>query len=99
MPSSATPRSRRAAYGAAAMIPTLLVFAATANAMLSEPRPSGTPTAQAPTIVRETVVGPASGGPTTLAYALVAVGLIIALLAAGYLGARMATRTIRTHAG
>jgi hypothetical protein len=96
MPNSNTPRSRRAAHGAAAMVLMFLVFAATASAM-PDLRPSQTPTDQAPTIVRETVVGPASGGPTTLAYALAAGGLIIALAAAGYLGARMATRTTRPH--
>jgi hypothetical protein len=75
----------------------LLVFAATASAMPIDLRPSRTPTEQAPTIVRETVVGPAGGGPSTLAYVLAAVGVSIALLAAGYVGARVATRTTRTR--
>jgi hypothetical protein len=66
MSSSDTPRSRRAAHAAAAMVLTFLVFAAPAAAMLTEGRPSGTPTDQAPTIVKETVVGPASGAHTTL---------------------------------
>ena len=50
----------------------------------------------APTIVKETVLQPADGGPDTLALVLIGIGAAAALLGAGYLGARIATRTSST---
>ena len=46
----------------------------------------------APTVVRETVLQPASGGPDTITLVLIGIGAAAALLGAGYLGARIAIR-------
>jgi hypothetical protein len=52
----------------------------------------------APTVVKETVLQPANAGPDTLTLVLIGFGAGAALLGAGYLGARIATRTSARHA-
>ena len=59
-----------------------------------DPRSPSSRDVAAPTVVKETVVRP-SGGPDTIVFVLIGVGAVVALLGAGYLGARIATRT--TH--
>ena len=49
-------------------------------------------TARLPTVVKETVLRPADGGPDTLVLVLIGIGAAAALLGAGYLGARIAIR-------
>ena len=51
-----------------------------------------------PTIVRETVLQPNNGGPDAIVLLLIGIGTAAALLGAGYLGARIATRTTRVRA-
>jgi hypothetical protein len=46
-----------------------------------------------PTVVRQTVIKPGGNGLGTLALVLIGVGAAAAMLGAGYLGARIATRT------
>jgi hypothetical protein len=92
----------RAARAVAAAACILLALAAPAGAMPADngPPPSTTHNPGAkPTIVRETVVRPANGGPTTLAFVVIGAGAAAALLGAGYLGARIATRGGRLHVG
>jgi hypothetical protein len=48
-----------------------------------------------PVIVQKTV----STGPTTIAWVLLAVAVAVAIVAAGYLGARAATRTAKPRVG
>ena len=77
----------------------LLALAVPAGAMPADNvRPRATHTgSSAPTVVRETVVRSADG-PGTLGFVVIGVGAAAALLGAGYLGARIATRkaTVRT---
>jgi hypothetical protein len=85
-----------AARATAAAACVLLVFAASAAAMPADNiphRPRGSATAT-PTVVRETVVRPADG-PGTAAFVVLGLGAVAALLGAGYLGARIATRSTR----
>jgi type IV secretory pathway VirB2 component (pilin) len=84
------PLLKREAYVVAATVVIVLATAATASARLIDQFPRYSSTAPRP-IVRETVVHTVEG-PTTLAYVLVAVGVCIALIFAGYLGARLALR-------
>ena len=76
----------------------LLALAVPAGAMPADnARPGSTHTGTtAPTVVRETVVRPADG-PGTLGFVVTGVGAAAALLGAGYLGARIATRNARVR--
>jgi hypothetical protein len=51
----------------------------------------------APTVVKERILQPADDGPDTITLVLIGIGAGAALLGAGYLGARVATRTSRTR--
>jgi hypothetical protein len=80
----------------AAMACILLALAATAGAVPGEnvgPKSASRPVAT-PTVVKETVVRP-SDGTDAIVFVLIGVGAVVAMLGAGYLGARIATRT--TH--
>jgi hypothetical protein len=57
--------------------------------------PNGTAT---PTVVKETIVRP-EDSPGTLALVVIGVGAATALLGAGYVGARLATRNSSLGAG
>jgi hypothetical protein len=80
----------------------LLALAAPAGAMPADngPPPSTNPngTATAPTVVKETIVRP-DDGPGMLALVVIGVGAGTALLGAGYVGARLATRNSSLGAG
>ncbi len=94
-----TRRSVRAACALAATACTLLVLAAAAGAVPMEnvgPQSNASNAVPAPTIVRETVVQPA-GGTDAIVFVLIGVGTLVAMLAAGYLGARMAVRATRAR--
>jgi hypothetical protein len=88
---------QRAAWVVAATAFTVLATAASASARLIDEFPLYTKTAPR-TTVKETVIRTVEG-PSTLAYVLVAVGVCIALVAAGYLGARLAIRGTRAEVG
>jgi hypothetical protein len=90
-----THRSLKAARALGAMAAILLILAATATARPADqgPKTPATPSDLAPTIVKETVVAPGKGGPDTIVWVLMGVGVGAAVLGAGYLGARIATRT------
>ena len=83
---------RRIAATVAATSIALLALAAAAGAYPIDVENWKYPTPVRPTIVKETVL---TGGPSTVAYVLTGIGIAVALLAAGYLGARFATRSIR----
>jgi hypothetical protein len=86
-----------AAAALAAMACILLVLAATAGAVPGEnvgPQNSASRAVATPTVVKETVVRP-SDGTDAIVFVLIGVGAVAAMLGAGYLGARIATRT--TH--
>ena len=87
----------RTARALAAAACVLLVLCAAAGAMPADNGPSQDAIAT-PTVVKQTVVRPADG-PDTLALVIIGVGAVAALLGAGYLGARIATRNTRVHAG
>ena len=88
----------RAAYVAAATAVTVLATAATASARLIDEFPLY-PNHTAPhATVKETVIRTVDG-PSTLAYVLAAVGVCIALIVAGYLGAHLAMRRTRAQVG
>jgi hypothetical protein len=91
-----TYRFLKGACALGAMAAILLVLAATASARPADPGPGIRPL-PAPTIVKETVTAPGNGGPDTIVWVLIGVGTGAALLGAGYLGARIATRT--SHVG
>ena len=89
--------SINAAGALAAMACILLALAATADAVPGEnvgPQKSASRAVATPTVVKETVVRP-SDGTDAIVFVLIGVGAVVAMLGAGYLGARMATRT--TH--
>jgi hypothetical protein len=88
---------KRAACVLAATAVTALATAAIASARLIDEFPRYTATAPRP-VVRETVIR-AVDGPSTLAYVLAAVGVCIALVAAGYLGAHLAMRRTSAQVG
>ena len=81
------------AFAACACI--LLALAAAAPAHTADNVQRVVHDSTSPTIVKETVVQPDSGGPGTIALVLIGIGAAAALLGAGYLGARIALRT--TH--
>ena len=82
------------ALAASACILLALAAAATARPADTWPQPV-LHNSPATTVVKETVLRPANGGPDTLAFVLIGIGASAALLGAGYLGARIATRTYR----
>lgn len=91
----------RTARALAAAACILLLLAVPAGAMPADNGPSPATTQHrtaAPTVVKQTVVRSADG-PDTLALVIIGVGAGAALLGAGYLGARIATRNTRVRAG
>ena len=88
-------RSLGALAASACVLLVLAAAAATARPADTWPQPviHNTP---APTIVKETVLQPANGGPDTITLLLIGIGASAALLGAGYLGSRIAIRTSRT---
>ena len=85
---------RLCALAASACVVLALAAAATARPADTWPQPV-VHNSPAPTVVKETILQPANGGPDTLALVLIGIGAA-ALLGAGYLGARIATRTSST---
>ena len=80
------------ALAASACILLALATVATARPADTWPQPV-VHNSPAPTVVKETILQPANSGPDTLALVLIGIGAAAALLGAGYLGARIATRT------
>jgi hypothetical protein len=95
-------RLTHAARALAAAACILLALAASAGAMPADNGPPPSTTARTaaarPTVIRETVVR-RDGGPGTLALVAIGVGAATALVAAGYIGARLATRNSTLRAG
>jgi hypothetical protein len=91
-------RSIRTARALAAAACILLALAAPAGAMPADNGPSPATaqarTTAAPTVVKQTVVRQ-TDRPNTLALVVIGAGAVAALLGAGYLGARIATRNAR----
>ena len=85
------------ALAASAFVVLALAAGATARPADTWPQPV-VHNSPAPTVVKETVLQPANGGPDTLTLVLIGFGAGAALLGAGYLGARIATRTSAPHA-
>ena len=83
------------ALAASACILLALAAAATARPADTWPQPV-VHNSPAPTVVKETVLQPANGGPDTITLLLIGIGASAALLGAGYLGSRIAIRTSRT---
>jgi len=79
------------ALAASACILLAIAAAATARPADTWPQPA-VHNSPAPTVVKETVLQPANGGPDTIALVLIGIGAGAALLGAGYLGARIAIR-------
>lgn len=86
-------RLKRGAYALAASACVLLAIVAAATARPADtwPQPP-VHNSPAPTVVRETLVQPASGAPDTITLMLIGIAAAAALLGAGYLGARIAIR-------
>jgi hypothetical protein len=91
-------RHTRRATNALVLLACALLLAATpAAARVAYDVPPGTPAAHAPTaparpiIINDTTAQDDNGGLGTLGFALIATGAIVALLGAGYLGARIAS--------
>jgi hypothetical protein len=89
-------RLTRTAFALAASACILLSLAAVAGARPADtwPQPVVHDSA-APTAVRQIALRPADSGPDTITLVLIATAAAAALLGAGYLGARIATRTSR----
>jgi hypothetical protein len=90
-------QSIHAACALAATTCTLLALAATAGAVPTEnvgPQSNASRSVPAPTIVKETVVQ-RGDGTDAIVFVLIGVGTIVAMLGAGYLGARIAVRATR----
>jgi hypothetical protein len=83
------------ALAASACILLALAAAATARPADTWPQPV-LHNSPAPTLVKETVLQPANGGPDTITLLLIGIGGAAALLGAAYLGSRIAIRTSRT---
>ena len=95
-----TRRLARSVCALAALACISLAIAAAATARSPTPGPSPSFYNSPAPIVKETVLQPADGGPDTLALVLIGIGAAAALLGAGYLGVRIATRTVTpTHRG
>jgi hypothetical protein len=86
-------RRTRTALALAACVGILLAFASAALAHTADTPVRVVHNTPAPTIVRETVLQPNDGGPDAIVLVLIGIGTAAALLGAGYLGARIATRT------
>jgi hypothetical protein len=92
-----TSRIVRYACALAASAYILLAIASAAHARPADTWPEPVVhNSAAPTVVKETVLQPATGGLHTITLVLIGVGAAAALLGAGYLGARVAIRTSRT---
>jgi hypothetical protein len=92
-------RLKRGVCALAASACVLLAIAAAASARPADTWPQPVVhNSPAPTVVKETLLRPATNGPDTITLVLIAAGAAAALLGAGYLGARIATRTARTRA-
>ena len=92
-----TRRLARSLGALAASACVLLVLAAAATARPADTWPQPVVhNSPVPTVVKETVLQPANGGPDTMTLVLIGIGAAAALLGAGYLGARVAIRTSRT---
>jgi hypothetical protein len=93
------PLTRRIARGARALAASayiLLAIAAAAQARPADTWPQPVVhNSPAPTVVKPTLLPPASSGPDTITLLLIGIAAGAALLGAGYLGARIATRTSR----
>jgi hypothetical protein len=76
----------------AAMACILLALAVSAQARIADTPQPVVHNSPAPTVVKETVLQPANGGPDTITLLLIGIGAAAALLGAGYLGARIAIR-------
>jgi hypothetical protein len=90
-------QSIRAAGALAATAGILLALAATAGAVPADNvghQKSASRAVAAPTVVKETLVRPGHG-TDAIVFVLIGVGTVVAMLGAGYMGARIATRT--TH--
>jgi hypothetical protein len=85
-------RLKRGACALAASACVMLAIAVSAHARIADTQQTVGPNGPAPTVVRETLVQPASGGPDTITLVLIGIGAAAALLGAGYLGARIAIR-------
>jgi hypothetical protein len=91
-------QSLSGAAALAAMACILLTLAATAGARPADnfvPQKATSPTSEAPTVVKETVVRPGDG-PDAIVFVLIGLGTGLAVLGAGCMGARRATPA--THA-
>jgi hypothetical protein len=98
-PSQLTRRLARSTCALAASACILLLIAAAATARPADTWPQAVVhNSPAPTVVKETVLQPANGGPDTTTLVLIGIGAAAALLGAGYLGARIAIRG-RGHGG
>lgn len=86
---------RLCVLAASACIVLALAAAAAARPADTWPQPV-VRNSPAPTVVKETVLQPANGGLDTITLVLIGIGAGAALLGAGYLGARIATRTSST---
>jgi quercetin dioxygenase-like cupin family protein len=93
-----TRRLARSTCALAASACVLLALAVAAQARIADTPQPVVHNSPAPTVVRETVLQPANGGPDTITLLLIGIGAAAALLGAGYLGARLAIRG-RTHGG
>jgi hypothetical protein len=83
----------RSTCALAASMCIVLALASAAPARTADSRPQPTVhNSSVPTVVKETVLRPADGGPDALVLVLIGLGAATALLGAGYLGARIAIR-------
>jgi hypothetical protein len=90
-------RIARGAWALTASACVLLAIAAAAQARPADTWPQPVVhNSAAPTVVKETVLRPASTSLDTITLVLIAAGAAAALLGAGYLGARIAVRASRT---
>jgi hypothetical protein len=92
-------RTRRLTRAVLALSAIACIALAIAGAATARPidAPSTVPNSSRPTVVRETVVQPDGGGPDAIAYVAIGAGAAVVILAAGLLGARVATRTTPTR--
>lgn len=87
-------RTVESACALAAVACILLSLAAAASAVPSEnvgPQRTASRALATPTVVKETVIRPGHG-TNAIVFVLIGVGACVAVLTAGYLGARLATR-------
>lgn len=92
-------QSARSAFALAAAACILLALATTAAAVPADnfvPPPQPSRAVATPTVVRETVVRPGTG-TDAIVFVVIAGAAGVAILASGYLGARLATRGTRAR--